>query len=335
MAHNITATDSLSYRRAGGIPWHGLGTPIDDGRTAVEIVQDPASGIGWTHELMPVEAILPDGTRVTVPDRKADVRSDTRTVLGVVGADYQTVQNHELAEFADALAGPDAVASVETFGSLGGGRTVFVAMRMPGGFSIDGDESRQYVLVTNGNGGTGSLSFIDTAVRAVCANTVGLANSELGTRGARFVHKGNMGEKVRQARVILGLARERFAHFAEQAKAMAQCGLTEADARGFFESAFVETFGGAPTEDEARARWLARRDARVQEWLAMMENERNALPGVRGTVWAAFNAFTEWSDHVRGGAKRTREDRMEANVLGGAAQDKRNVLRIARTLAGV
>ncbi len=64
-------------------------------RTAAEVIE--ASGLGWTVEQHPVEAVIerPDepAARVLVPRVVANVRADTRAVLGVVGQGYESLQN--------------------------------------------------------------------------------------------------------------------------------------------------------------------------------------------------------------------------------------------------
>lgn len=334
MGHGFTDIDNIAYREEGGMPWHKIGTPIPNGKTAVEVVLDPANRLNHVHELRPMLAVMPDGSYVKVPGRKADVRLDTGATLGIVADDWQPVQILELAEFADSLAGPDAVAQVETVATLHGGQKVFIAMKMPNGFAIGEDVQKPFTLLTDGRGGTGSLSALFTNVRAVCENTETVANLALASEGARFIHRGDMKRKMEQARAILGLGAERFKQFEAEARAMAAIGVTKADATGFFQQSFAAVFGGMPDEDEARARWIARRDKRVAEWLALMEAPTQQVNGTKGTLFAALQCFTEWSDHVRGGAKRSIDDRLDANLYGGAAQDKRTVRKIALALAG-
>mgnify|MGYP001810371937 CR=1 FL=1 len=56
----------------------------------------------------------------------ANVRSDTREILGVVGPEFVPVQNIDLGKFADAMVGANAAVKMETCGSLLGGRKVFL-----------------------------------------------------------------------------------------------------------------------------------------------------------------------------------------------------------------
>jgi hypothetical protein len=53
------------------------------------------------------------------------------------------------------------------------------------------------------------------------------------------------------------------------------------------------------------------------------------MSGIRGTAWAAFQAFTEFADHhrpLRGGDGQPAAARLESIWLGGAADLKRRAL---------
>ena len=90
----------------------GWGDTVRDVRndrpsTAADVIA--AAGLGWRVEQYPVEAIIPPAPgeeapcRVAVPRVVANVRSDTRTVLGIVGDGYTPLQNADAFALADAL----------------------------------------------------------------------------------------------------------------------------------------------------------------------------------------------------------------------------------------
>ena len=57
--------------------------------------------------------------------------------LGVVGEDYQVVQNEQVADMLDKLV-DESGAHFETAGSLRGGRSVFVTMKLPESMKVAG-----------------------------------------------------------------------------------------------------------------------------------------------------------------------------------------------------
>ena len=80
MAHNLAITNGkTAMMYTGEVPWHRLGTKLDQPATAREAIN--AAGLDYRVELKPLQTI--DGN--DVPTRKATVRSDTNDVLGVVG----------------------------------------------------------------------------------------------------------------------------------------------------------------------------------------------------------------------------------------------------------
>jgi hypothetical protein len=137
------------------VPWHGLGAVLDQPpATIAEAIE--RSGLGWRVER---EAIAIDhGPAATVDDWWmprcqevrgwwANVRQDTREVLGIVGERYRIMQNVEAFQFVDQLIG--SAMNFETAGSLNGGRRVGVLASLPGHIEVGGDPVRPYVLLMN------------------------------------------------------------------------------------------------------------------------------------------------------------------------------------------
>src|SRR4051812_17744526 len=112
----MTTTETTSYAVADAERplWVGE-TPAAWGdvvrRIDPEEVHDAASMIAaadldWLVEQLPLEAVLErehQASRVPVPRHVANVRSDTRTVLGVVGERYEPLQNAAAFAFCDAI----------------------------------------------------------------------------------------------------------------------------------------------------------------------------------------------------------------------------------------
>ncbi len=81
----------------GEVPWHRLGTKLNEPTTAREAIE--ASGLIFRGELR--SRATTEGS--AVPQRKGVVRSDTGDVLGVVGNSYIPVQNYQAFRFLDAI----------------------------------------------------------------------------------------------------------------------------------------------------------------------------------------------------------------------------------------
>src|SRR5450631_3837582 len=92
----------------GKPPWHGLGTPVPMGITAVEMIR--AAGMDWCVDLRPARGarqINPKGEYsryevVRVPRPKTQ---EAEVLFGVVSRRYQPLQNVEAFEFFDPIVG--------------------------------------------------------------------------------------------------------------------------------------------------------------------------------------------------------------------------------------
>ena len=150
--------------------WHGYGTVVGRNLTYAEALT--TAGLDWTARMAPLTAITPNGV-AEVDTHRATYRSDTGTVLGVVGADYQPHQPAELLELARLTldAGADD-GHVEVLGSLRGGRTVFITIALPGDVTIAGDVHVPRLVWVTSMDGTIATRAVATFVRAVCMNTI-------------------------------------------------------------------------------------------------------------------------------------------------------------------
>lgn len=355
MGHGITKTDTFGEVRSGGKrAWHRLGIEIEDGLTAQEAF--PLIGLDWETELGDMtfkcgtgqfETVSnPDGSigrreimrDVPAKGIKMHYRKDTGEELGAVDKNYPIVQNvGGLAAFADALAGEDSAITVETAGSLMGGRRVFCLVKLPGIIRIaDDDVMEKYINLSNGHGGFASFQVDPTSVRVCCKNTQSMVDNAA-SNGLRMVHKGDMEGKLALARKLIGIAEIETSRFETQAHAMVGLGLSVGMARAFIEDAWTAVFGEISDnlDESTRDRALAKRKADVDRMVEMFETKETCnLPGIEGTAWAAFNAVTEWHDHERGRFKplTMSDSRVHPNLFGTVRAAKRKVLSRALAL---
>jgi len=98
MAHILATTNGkTAMMYTGEVPWHRLGTKLNEPATAGEAVE--ASGLNYRVELKCLA--ITEGT--AVPQRKSVARSCTGDVLGVVGNSYIPVQSYQAFGFLDAI----------------------------------------------------------------------------------------------------------------------------------------------------------------------------------------------------------------------------------------
>ncbi len=132
MAHKLNYNDKTqkhSFFSVQEKAWHGLGQIVKDYPTSSEAIKHA----GLDYEVEKRKLFTFDGENqngdpdsaiiipeIEVPNFFATVRTDTDEVLGVVGKDYQIVQNRDAFNFFDAIVGGDGI-QYETAGALGKG----------------------------------------------------------------------------------------------------------------------------------------------------------------------------------------------------------------------
>src|SRR4051812_35786812 len=104
MAHEINIDNGrASMMYAGGTPWHGLGTKVENTATAAEAIE--AANLNWNVVKLPLFAST-GLLGVPVKDKYGIVREDKIgkadcDVFGIVGKNYSILQNSEAFSFFD------------------------------------------------------------------------------------------------------------------------------------------------------------------------------------------------------------------------------------------
>jgi len=333
MGHGITATDRVVL--AGKPAWHGLGTVTESAPDLEEAFQ--LAGLGWDVDSVPLWTEN-GGQYSAVEGWTMNRRRDTGEDLGVVSDGYSIFQNRELC----ALMKGAGVTTVESMGSLKGGRIVFGLART-GAYEVGrraGDEVRQYALFGNRHDGTGALLACCTSIRVVCANTERMVQqSGDSKRGIRIVHKASMRDNIARMETALGHIAEGNIRAAEESKALALKDLSSEQVADYFREVYRSTQGPIPVEVKTEAQEKQVRKARkvLSKWEANMGDPRQNVGGVQGTAWAALNSVTQWADHDRR-TRRTSDGetksqaRAYASLFGKASQDKATARSLALEL---
>lgn len=309
MSHNLsTFTDHsgterhcmMSYRES---PWHKLGQTINVPVGSSEALS--LGGLDWTV----AKKSLWTSDLDAVPKHVAAMRSDTHAVLGVVGNDWEPLQNREMFTFLDSLAQTSNHIIYETCGALGQGETVWVLAHLPDlTIRIGEDTSKAYMLIFNGHAGNRLLTVAPTTIRVVCQNTLRMASAQIqGNRhrpkleaGFRIRH--TKGMKAALADVADAYANTRAAHQAtkDAYEFLAKVPITEGMITTVLERSF--RYDLAPSEADRAKSIKEARDQKLREILASPTCQ---VSGTADSAFALLNAVTEYVDHLR--PTRTRE----------------------------
>ena len=143
--------------------------------------------------------IIPE---IEVPDYYATVRTDTEQVLGVIGNDYEVVQNVNAFSFFDSIISRNGI-QYKTAGALGKGERIFITAKLPDYIKVGrNDLIEQYLFLTTSHDGSGSITIAFTPVRIVCHNTLNAALKN-SSNSIKIRHTASAAEKLKGAQQIL------------------------------------------------------------------------------------------------------------------------------------
>jgi phage/plasmid-like protein (TIGR03299 family) len=316
MGHGLTDNDRMfSVRRP---PWHGLGAVLENYPRSIDEALDQ-SGLGWGvttgRVLVERRARWRDDFGRERPAElelaesyKATLRSDTGELLGIVGADYEPLDNREAFRFLDELIGSQL--HFETAGSLFGGRRVWVLARLPEWVEVGGDRAGTYVYVANAHDGSMAVTAAVTPVRIVCANTLGSALSRAegvhAPRTFRFRHTTGLHTRLRlhEARRVMQITID----YAEQFKRLGDRLALEPITERTLRTRVLDRLFAVP---EGRGGRAARNREEAKQAVMAIFRGQGAAGDTRGSApgskWCAANAIAEYADFGRRYTRRSNQ----------------------------
>jgi phage/plasmid-like protein (TIGR03299 family) len=308
MAHELEHEKSMAY--VGETPWHQLGVRLETApSTGADMMR--AASCDWTVSMQPVN-ITASGR--DVPFSRAIMRDSDGVPLGMASPDWNPVQNLDAFEFFDPIVS-EGKGTYETAGSLRGGQVVWVLAKLSESFVVVGDDVvSSYLLLTNTFDGKSAVRARYTPIRVVCMNTLRAALTGFERRAVdasaanvekhraqrkpkredavSIRHVGDVKAKLAQAQELMGFAHKRAEETAEAYQAMARKQLQAAEIMDFL----VELI---PDNPEAKSH--KRTENMRAEIMSLIDAGIGSnMPGVRGTLWGALNAVSEFYQHSRG-----------------------------------
>lgn len=287
MSHNLEQRGGqISMFYVGeDVPWHKLGRQLDHPATAAEAME--AARLDYTVVKKPLKAIIHGRHYADVPNAFATVRTDTNSVLGVVGGRYEPVQNRDAFNFFDPLVERDE-AMFHTAGVLGRGEKIWLLAKLPDYIRVGkkGDPVEKYVLLYNSHDGSSHIVCKLSAIRVVCSNTLSAALS--GTeQEVRIKHTASAAEKLAEAHKLLGLTNHLYQQLDYIFNRMA---LRKVTGQQLVE--YVKTLVPDNPEAESNARTENMRNKIIE-----IHDAKADAAIHRGNLFGAFNSVTELVDH--------------------------------------
>jgi phage/plasmid-like protein (TIGR03299 family) len=311
MAHQV---ETMAY--AGEVPWHGLGVPVSNDLTPVQMMEK--AGLDWTVD--ECESFVEYRGEKIPTGQKSLVRSSDAKVLTNVGPDWNPVQNEQAFEFFSEYVFAGDM-EMHTAGSLKGGQVVWALAKVKESFEIfDGDQVDSYLLFSNPHQYGKSIDVRFTPIRVVCNNTLSLS---LGMQSERSVKIGHRVEfNPSEVKEALGIATEKLATYREMAEYLGGKRFSMDKLIEYYNTVYPRTSDKRVQDKKLSVETLSRN---AKQCLDVLETQPGA-EFAEGSWWQAYNSVTFVTDHVQG---RSADNRMHSAWFGANQARKRTALETA------
>ena len=333
MAHNISLNEQTgkhSFFSVKEKAWHGLGQVVQDYPTSAEAIKH--AGLDYTVEKRKLFTSGSDkeagngdtnaqGGSIDVPNFYATVRTDSEQVLGVVGKDYEVVQNVEAFTFFDAITGGDGIL-YETAGALGKGEKIFITAKLPSYIKVGKDDLiEQYLFLTTSHDGLGSITAAFTPIRIVCNNTLNAALRNH-SNSIKIRHTANAKERLEQAHQLMGICNKLSSELDNIFNNWSKVKISDPEVKKLIQLAMVpnkEVFNNIQEgkDDDLSTCFKNICDTAFEY---AMSNPTQLQETTKGTLFGAYNAVTGYFQNVRN--YKDDEAKMKSLLYGGTAQQR-------------
>ncbi len=331
MAHNINfneQTGQHSFFSVKEKAWHGLGQVIQDYPTSAEAIKH--AGLDFTvekrklftfdnenqHGNADVDIIIPE---IEVPGYFATMRTDTQQVLGVVGKDYEIVQNRDAFSFFDAIVGGDGI-QYETAGALGKGERIFITAKLPGYIKVGREDLiEQYLFLTTSHDGYGSITAAFTPIRVVCQNTLNAAMRNH-SNAIKIRHTANAKERLEQGHKVMGISNQLSGQLENIFNNWTKVKITDPELQRLIQLAMVPN--KEVLDNIQKGEWdelstcFNNMCNTVFEYA--MTSPTQQTETTKGTLFGAYNSVTGYFQNVRN--YKDEESKLKSLLYGGTAQ---------------
>ncbi|WP_431199575.1 DUF932 domain-containing protein [Mucilaginibacter sp. P19] len=313
MAHNLfynEQTEKVSFFSVKEKAWHGLGQIVEDYPTSAEAIR--YAGLDYSVEKRPLFTnSLPNELnemaesiafpKIDVPNFFATVRTDNNSVLGVVGKDYEVVQNADAFQFFDAIVGGESGIKYETAGALGKGERIFITAKLPDYIKVGKqDLIEQYLFLTTSHDGFGSITAAFTPTRIVCNNTLNAAMRNH-SGGIKIRHTASANDRLKQAHTLMGISHVMAEELEELFNHWTKVRITDTQVKKLIQVAM------APNKEVITNLELGLVDKLSTTYTNIVDNAYAYAMGdptqqmetTAGTLFGAYNAITGYYQNVR------------------------------------
>lgn len=290
--------------------WTNIGSDIRKASTVQEALE--LSGLNYTVEKVPV--YLDNGLQV--PGAFCTKREDSDITYGVVGSQFEIVQNIEGFDFINNMI-PEGLKFLKAGENK---KFIYIIAQLP---SIDvlGDEIAPHIIFQNSHSGSTTLKATIAPLRIVCENQFNMtfkkANNKISLRHTKSI-KG----RLHTAQEVLIQSSDYLSEFQKSAILLAQKKVSKSQVDDLMDKIFYIKEEFTPTQVR---RVEEKRDRFLQAYQA--EDNQNFI----GTQWGLVNAYTDFVTHreLRKDTPQALENHFIKSTLKGSINDfVREVFRL-------
>ena len=282
--------------------WTNIGSNIRKASTVQEALE--LSGLNYTVEKVPV--YLDNGLQV--PGAFCTKREDSDITYGVVGSQFEIVQNIECFDFINNMI-PEGLKFLKAGENK---KFIYIIAQLP---SIDvlGDEVAPHIIFQNSHSGSTTLKATIAPLRIVCENQFNMtfkkANNKISLRHTKSI-KG----RLHTAQEVLIQSSEYLSEFQKSALLMAQKKVSKSQVDDLMDKIFYIKEEFTPTQVR---RVEEKRDKFLKAYQA--EDNQNFI----GTQWGLVNAYTDFVTHkeLRKDTPQALENHFIKSTLKGSIND--------------
>lgn len=312
MGHGFASSKHFTY--AGEVPWHGMGTKVEGtGMTCIQAMENAQLGYSVNKQAIYYENS--NGDMVLVPDKQGLVHSETNECMGIVGSDYEVINNAKIFSLIENFVG-DTGAIIETAGQLYNGRRVFAVLNMSrvcNDLAIMGWDTRTpYLLFHTGHDGQTAFTATASSVRTVCQNTVRMAMA-VGTTTLALKHTSGNKDLI-NLRSFFNLTKKGWEIEAELLAEYQNLELYPYEDRVFKLTNFLNTGANVLADPTKKTAYQAKVLTLFDSLTEGDEKEPNH------TAYGLFNCLTRVESHSRN--FRTADRKFEQVALGNDLADR-------------
>jgi len=336
MAHKLyfnELTQQHSFFSVREKVWHNLGQIVEDYPTSEEALN--FAGLNFEVEK---RKLFTYGNDFFTPDAElqnnfATVRTDTNQILGVVGKDYEIVQNKQAFTFFDAITGTNDGVFYETAGALGLGEKIFITAKLPDYIKVGSDDLiEKYIFLTTSHDGSGSITAAFTPIRIVCNNTLNAALANC-SNVFKIRHTQSATETLKQAHKIMGISNQLANEMEDIFNHWAKIQITDKQVLQLIEKALAPSKEALFAIEEGKRELLSTSFKNITEnaFEYAMSNETQQMTTTKGTLFGAYNAVTGYLQNVK--SYKDAESKLKSVLMGSGYNKTQAAFNICQTFA--